>query len=144
MILWTVARQDPLSMGFSRQEYWIGLPCPLPDLQPTSLMSPHWHLGSFPLAPPRKYTLWINTIVTHPDEWDDNGVGSFDLRCSVNNALCCHLHSVYLLACVCTLVFLAPRFFLLYHSHHWSVTNFLASCMKKVITGVLRTFWLAV
>ena len=27
--LWAVARQAPLSMGFSRQEYWSGLPCPL-------------------------------------------------------------------------------------------------------------------
>ena len=26
--LWTVARQAPLSMGFSRQECWSGLPCP--------------------------------------------------------------------------------------------------------------------
>ena len=26
----TVARQAPLSMGFSRQEYWRGLPCPPP------------------------------------------------------------------------------------------------------------------
>ena len=33
---WTAAHQAPLSMGFSRQEYWSGLPCPppgdLPDL----------------------------------------------------------------------------------------------------------------
>ena len=28
--LWTVAHQAPLSMGFSRQEYWSGLPCPPP------------------------------------------------------------------------------------------------------------------
>ena len=40
---WTVARQAPLSTGFSRQEYWRGLPCPppgdLPDsgIEPTSL-----------------------------------------------------------------------------------------------------------
>ena len=27
---WTVAHQAPLSMGFSRQEYWSGLPCRLP------------------------------------------------------------------------------------------------------------------
>ena len=27
---WTVAHQPPLSMGFSRQEYWRGLPCPPP------------------------------------------------------------------------------------------------------------------
>ena len=26
--LWTIARQGPLSMGFSRQEYCSGLPCP--------------------------------------------------------------------------------------------------------------------
>ena len=42
---WTVARQAPLSMGFSRQEYWSGLPCPPPDLldpgiEPRSLISP--------------------------------------------------------------------------------------------------------
>ena len=44
--LWTVACQAPLSMGFSRQEYWSGLPRPppgdLPDpgIKPASLMSP--------------------------------------------------------------------------------------------------------
>ena len=43
---WTVARQAPLSVGFSRQEYWNGLPCPPPgdfpdpEIEPTSLMSP--------------------------------------------------------------------------------------------------------
>ena len=29
-ILWIVARQAPLSIGLSRQEYWSGLPCPSP------------------------------------------------------------------------------------------------------------------
>ena len=44
--LWTVAHQAPLSVGFFRQEYWCGLPCPcpgdLPDpgIEPISLMSP--------------------------------------------------------------------------------------------------------
>ena len=44
--LWIVACQAPLSMGFSRQEYWSGLPCPLPGdlpypgIEPASLMSP--------------------------------------------------------------------------------------------------------
>ena len=42
----TVARQASVSMGFSRQEYWSGLPCPppgdLPDpgLEPVSPSSP--------------------------------------------------------------------------------------------------------
>ena len=30
VVLWTVARQPPLSMGFSRQDYWSGIPCPPP------------------------------------------------------------------------------------------------------------------
>ena len=29
-ILWTVTHQSPLSVGFSRQEYWSGMPCPPP------------------------------------------------------------------------------------------------------------------
>ena len=32
--LWTVAHQDPLSMGFSRQKYWSGLLCPPPENLP--------------------------------------------------------------------------------------------------------------
>ena len=44
--LWTVARQAPLSMGFSRPEYWSGLPFPSPgnlpnpEIKPVSLKSP--------------------------------------------------------------------------------------------------------
>ena len=44
--LWTVAHQAPLSTGFSRQEYWNGLPflppgdLPNPGVEPESLMSP--------------------------------------------------------------------------------------------------------
>ena len=46
--LWTVACQAPLSMAFSRQEYWSGLPCPPPGdlpwkddgMEPVSLIYP--------------------------------------------------------------------------------------------------------
>ena len=34
--LWTIAHQAPLSMGFPRQEYWSGLPFPLPRDHPNS------------------------------------------------------------------------------------------------------------
>ena len=56
--LWTVAAQVPLSMGFSREEYWSGLPFPspgdLPDpgIEPGSpalaggFFTTKWHLGS--------------------------------------------------------------------------------------------------
>ena len=43
---WTLVCQAPLSMGFSRQDYWSGLPCPTPGylpnpgIKPMSLMSP--------------------------------------------------------------------------------------------------------
>ena len=43
---WSVAGQAPLSMGFSRQGYWSGLPCPpaghlsSPRIKPMSLVSP--------------------------------------------------------------------------------------------------------
>jgi len=37
---WTVARQAPPSMGFSRQEYWSGLPCPPPWDLPNSGIEP--------------------------------------------------------------------------------------------------------
>ena len=39
---WTVAHQAPLSMGFSRQEYWSGLPFPSPG----DLPNPGIELGS--------------------------------------------------------------------------------------------------
>ena len=37
---WTVACQAPLSMGFSRQEYWSGLPCPPPGNLPDPGIEP--------------------------------------------------------------------------------------------------------
>ena len=45
-ILWTVAHQAPLSMGFSRQEYWRGLSCPPPG----DLPNPGIESGSLALA----------------------------------------------------------------------------------------------
>ena len=38
--LWTIACQAPLSMEFSRQEYWIGLPFPPPGYLPVSGTEP--------------------------------------------------------------------------------------------------------
>ena len=57
---WTVARQAPLSMGFSRQEYWSGVPCPPPGDLPNPGIKPAFLLflafagGSLPLVPPGK------------------------------------------------------------------------------------------
>ena len=51
---WTVAHQAPLSMEFSRQEYWSGLPCPPPgDLPYTGIE-------------PRSLTLQVNSLPSKP------------------------------------------------------------------------------
>ena len=63
---WTVARQASLSMGFSRQEYWSGLPRPpLGDL-------PDWEIQSTPpVSPPLAIRFfitnatWENLMVKH-------------------------------------------------------------------------------
>ena len=53
---WTVARQAPLSMGFSRQEFRSGLPCPPPGdlrdpgIEPTAPTGPALQAGSLPLS----------------------------------------------------------------------------------------------
>ena len=41
---WTAAHQAPLSMGFSRQEYWSGVPLPSPKVQTTCNNSCRWTL----------------------------------------------------------------------------------------------------
>ena len=50
---WTVAHQAPLCMGFSRQEYWSGLPFPSPGDLPVAGMepkSPALQADSLPLS----------------------------------------------------------------------------------------------
>ena len=57
---WTVAPQAPLSMWFSRQEYWSGFHFLLQGIFPTQGSNPcflpllHWQAGSLPAEPPGK------------------------------------------------------------------------------------------
>ena len=59
----TVARQAPLSMGFSGQEYWSGLPFPpagdLPDsaIEPSSPVLTALAGGFFTIGPPRNLSI---------------------------------------------------------------------------------------
>ena len=55
--LWTVAVQAPLSIGFSKLEYWSGLPCPAPGDLPDpwiELASPALQADSLDTEPPEK------------------------------------------------------------------------------------------
>ena len=66
-MLWTVARQPPLSMGFLKQVYWSGLPCPPPGglpatgIESMSLMSPALADWFFTAS-----TTWISTLLLSP------------------------------------------------------------------------------
>ena len=57
---WTAARQPPLSMGFSKQEFWSGLPFPIPGdlpnpgIKPVSLSSPALAGGLFTTSAARE------------------------------------------------------------------------------------------
>ena len=77
----TVALQAPLSMGFSRQEYWSGLPCPPgnlpnPGIEVVSFMSPALAGGgssllSHPKNPlPKRFgesgAFWVRSHPPHP------------------------------------------------------------------------------
>ena len=65
---WTVVRQAPLSMAFSRQEYWSGLPFPSPGHLPHPGIK-HGSLAlqacSLPSEPPGKPTVGQYTPIYH-------------------------------------------------------------------------------
>ena len=75
--LWTLSLQAPLSMGFSRQEYWSGLPCSPLGIFPTQGLNPHlilcllhWQVGSLPLESPGKPYIYIY-VYTHTHHHGD-------------------------------------------------------------------------
>ena len=63
MTLGAVAHQTPLSMGFSRQEYWSGLQCPPPEDLPDLGMKP------MSLTPPALAGGFLTTSAT----WETQG-----------------------------------------------------------------------
>ena len=69
---WTVAHQAPLSMGFSRQEYWSGVPFPSPgDLPDPGIepRSPALRADALTSEPPGKpLRAWQFTPVSLPGE----------------------------------------------------------------------------
>ena len=96
---WAVACQVPLSMGFSRQEYWSGVPFPPPrdladtGIKPVSLMSPELAGGLLTTEPPGKplrgysvFLKWMNMI---EDRWSagENSDSGFRELCNCHEAV---------------------------------------------------------
>ena len=78
---WTVIRQAPLSMGFSRQEYWRGLPFPSSGDLPNPQVKP------ISLTPPALAGGFFTTNVT----WEDTigiTLAAKDLNVTFNFSLC--------------------------------------------------------
>ena len=65
---WMVAYQAPLSTGFSRQEYWSGLPFPSPGDLPNPGIepgSPALQTDALPSEPPGKPLLLLLLLLSH-------------------------------------------------------------------------------
>ena len=69
---WTIACQAPLSLAFSRQEYWSGLPCPSPGdfldpgIEPGSLIL---QAHSLPSEPPGWVAVPFSGGASQPRNW---------------------------------------------------------------------------
>ena len=83
---WTAACHAPVSMGFSSQEYWRGLPCPPPgDLPDTGIEppSPTLQTDSLPSEPPRKPKLWLKRIMTRSTGEATGGLALLSVTCLI-------------------------------------------------------------
>ena len=127
--LWYVACQAPLSMGFSRQEYQSGLPCPLPgDL-------PH------PGIEPRSPALQADSLPSEPPgKLKNTGMGSLSLLQGIfltqeSNQRLLHCKWIlYQLSYQGSLVVRAPHFFTaesLGSTNDWGIKILQASSVAK-------------
>ena len=110
--LWTVACQAPLSVRFSRQKYWSGLPCLPPGdlltqgLNPHLLCLLHWQVFFFfffflPLVP---RALWSCKISVKIEKKNVNTVVWFHFSCSDRDI------SAQMANCLCSRISPSPLF----------------------------------
>ena len=98
--LWTVACQGPLSMRFSRQEYWSGLPCPPPGdlpnpgVEPTSPVAPGLQVDSLLLG--HQGSPSVSTDLSILDI-------SYKRKNSIRGLFCFTLHGVFQVRLCCSL-----------------------------------------
>ena len=87
--LWPVAYQTPLSMGFPRQEHWIGLPfsspgnLPDPGIKPRSPAPPAWAGRFFTTVPPGK-PMVVKDSLYRLGNWGGRDLSSHKTRQSLN------------------------------------------------------------
>ena len=87
--LWTVAHQAPLSMGFSRQEYCSGLPCPSPGDLPDPGIEP-----VSPIAPASQADSLLLSYQGSPQAYLGLPLLQYFLPCFLDNSLSPHTKGV--------------------------------------------------
>ena len=153
---WTVPHQAPLSMGFSRQEYWSGLPFPSPGhlsdpgIESVILASPALARKFFTTESPGKPPcLWYSMVTL---KWVLESMDSFrtasDLAVwvlqarvmanlvtrSLKNSNLCFLLIVYL-SCFC-------KDFFAYSTLHAPITSLTVFCFWTFLVLIISVFWL--
>ena len=110
---WTIVHQAPLSMEFSRQEYWSGLPCPSPGGLPNP--------GIEPLAP-----ALAGRFLTHCATWEALLYACTHMTYAHSHICllaCTHMHMVY--SCLIYYVVCTPGFCSLSIMNIWGKIIFL-------------------
>ena len=115
---WTVARQAPLSMEFSRQEYWSGLPFPSPGNLPNPEIEP-----TSPALAGRFFT-------TEPPDVHK----IMKLKCLVKALI---IHSILIILLACAFVDTEVLFFELYHIEEFSQGIYCCFLKGCVCVGIL-------
>ena len=90
-IPWTVVHQAPLSMEFSRQEYWSGLPCPSPrDLPDPGIKpgSPTLQADSLPSEPPGKPKYDDEVQASLCEEWSSGDLRTWQEEIKSKEVFC--------------------------------------------------------
>ena len=94
---WTIALQAPLPMGFSRQEYWSGLPFPSPGDLPHPRIKPTSPALQADILPPGKeYACHMGDLASIPEWGRSPGEGNgYPLQySSLENSMDCIVHGV--------------------------------------------------
>ena len=80
---WTVAYQAPSSMGFSRQEYWSGVPLPSPGDLPDSGIepgSPEFQANTLTSEPPGSYVYYLVWRIHSNECWQIHAAAAKSLQ----------------------------------------------------------------
>ena len=119
---WTVAHQAPLSMGFPRQEYWSGLPCPSPG---------HFH---DPKIEPRFPALQADSLPFELPGKPDEGIKiqtTLYTLCIIKTILrCLGLHTLLLSEVMPSIIWNTHTSYIKYNfCWYWNIERVLIICL---------------